>query len=692
MPTAPDAIVALTEHYRRNQDVYKTSLNETEVRVQFVDPFFEALGWDIHNRQHYAETYKDVVHEYSLRKGTHTEAPDYCFRVGGVRKFFIEAKRPGVNISTDSAPAFQLRSYAWTSKLPISLLTNFGQLAVYDCRKAPAASDKPTTARIDLFEFHEYVKRWDEIYARFSKDAVYKGSFDRYAESTRSKKGTAEVDQAFLAEIEAWRKEISSNIALRNASLSQRDLNFAVQRTIDRIIFLRICEDRGIEKYGQLRDLQQGEHVYKRLLAIYKHADEKYNSGLFHFSEEKGRAEEPDAITTALTIDDARLKSIVKRLYYPESPYQFSHFPVDILGQVYEQFLGKVIRLTAGHQVKIESKPELLKAHGVYYTPTYIVDYIVKHAVEPFVFDKTPRQVSKLRVIDPACGSGSFLLGAYEFLLNWHRDFYLIKGTASDRKQFLYQTESGEWHLTTAQKKRILLNNIYGLDIDSQAVEVTKLSLLLRVLEGENEQTIGSNLRLFHERALPDLGNNIKCGNALIGNDFYDYERLAFVTEQDKYRVNAFDWRSGFPSVFNMGGFDAVVGNPPYGYMVPPAEQSYFDSHYHHQDYQKDLYLLFMEKYEQLLRIDGRLGIIVSNTWLQSITYKSIRKHLANTYDWVRVLLLPQKVFKQATVDTHVVIFKRRDMASKTRSGHVSIDVRRGGVIVESHTLSVSQI
>ncbi|MDA8238820.1 MAG: hypothetical protein M0Z67_00450 [Nitrospiraceae bacterium] len=297
--------------------------------------------------------------------------------------------------------------------------------------------------------------------------------------------------------------------------------------------------------------------VYRRLFQIFRNADERYNSGLFHFENEKTRHESPDDLTPSLDIDDKTLKEIIRRLYYPESPYEFSVLPADILGQVYEQFLGKVIRLTAGHRAIVEEKPEVRKAGGVYYTPTYIVDYIVKNTVgkllNPDGYDApvipakagiqsetldprlheddkpiktmTPKEVSKIRILDPACGSGSFLLGAYQFLLDWHRDWYVNnvpQKWAAGKNPVVYQAQGGDWHLTTAEKKRILLNNIYGVDIDSQAVEVTKLSLLLKVLEGENNQTLERQLRFFHERALPDLGDNIKCGNSLIGPDFYE--------------------------------------------------------------------------------------------------------------------------------------------------------------------------
>ncbi|GAI74449.1 unnamed protein product, partial [marine sediment metagenome] len=324
---------------------------------------------------------KDVFHEDAVKVGGSTKAPDYSFRIGGTRKFFLEAKKPSIDIKGDPNPAYQLRRYAWSAKLPLSILTDFEEFAVYDCRIRPVQTDKPSTARVMYLTFKEYVDRWDELYGLFSKNAVLKGDFDRYVASTTRKRGTAEVDDAFLREIETWRDALARNIAIRNTDLSQREVNFAVGRTIDRIIFLRICEDRGTEEPNRLMALQNGTNVYRRLIDLYHRADEKYNSGLFHFRKERDRPLPPDELSLNLNVDDKVLKDIFKGLYYPDSPYEFSVLPADILGQVYEQFLGKVIRLTPGHHAKVEDKPEVKKAGGVYYTPTYIVDYIVKHTV-----------------------------------------------------------------------------------------------------------------------------------------------------------------------------------------------------------------------------------------------------------------------------------------------------------------------
>ncbi len=499
----PPEVPNLVERFERELDSYRSGkYNETQVRREFIDPMFKALGWDIDNEQGYAEAYKDVVHEDAIKVGTATKAPDYCFRVGGTRKFFLEAKKPSINVKQDVAPAFQLRRYAWSAKLPLSVLTDFEELAVYDCRAKPTKTDKASAGRILYLSYRDYASRWGEIAGIFSRDAVLKGSFDKFAESSKGKRGTTEVDAAFLADIEGWRASLARSLALRNPDLSQRELNFAVQQTIDRVIFLRICEDRGIEDYGQLREAIKGAGVYPRLLELFTRADHRYNSGLFHFQKERTRSEPPDLLTPSLAIDDRPLREIIAGLYYPDSPYEFSVLSADILGQVYEQFLGKVIRLTPGHRAVVEDKPEVKKAGGVYYTPTYIVDYIVKHTVGQLLEGKTPTQAAEIHILDPACGSGSFLIGAYQYLLDWHRNWYVADGPQKHRKQ-LYEHGAGDYRLATDERKRVLLNSIYGVDIDAQAVETTKLSLLLKVLEGETQETINAQLPSFTNGLFP---------------------------------------------------------------------------------------------------------------------------------------------------------------------------------------------
>jgi len=615
--------MALVERFEQHAESYRSGVyNEAQLRKEFVDPMFKTLGWDMDNLSGYAEAYKDVIHEDAIKIGGATKAPDYCFRIGGTRKFFLEAKKPSVDIKSDANPAFQLRRYAWSAKLPLSILTDFQEFAVYDCRVAPSLNDKAAVARVLYLNFTEYASRWEDISKIFSREAILKGSFDKFAESNKTKRGTAQVDDAFLYEIEKWRADLARNVASRNPKLSQRDLNFSVQRTIDRIVFLRICEDRRIEVYGRLQALLNGEHTYDRMRQLFRLADERYNSGLFHFQKEKNRVEPPDDLTPGLEIDDAILKKIIKRLYYPESPYEFSVLPADILGQVYEQFLGKVIRLTEGHQAKVEDKPEVKKAGGVYYTPTFIVEYIVKSTVGKLLENKTPTQAAKLRILDPACGSGSFLIGAYQYLLDWHRDWLVNhepKKRATGRAPVIYQASGGEWKLTTTERKRILLQNIFGVDIDAQAVETTKLSLLLKVLEGESEQSLATQLRFFHERALPDLGSNIKCGNSLIGPDFYDQMELRPLDEEERYRINVFDWDAEFPEIMKVGGFDAVIGNPPYIDVkeLPDLIKAELSRVYSSATRRFDLYVPFVEKGLSLLSNGGLMSFIIPSMFMR---------------------------------------------------------------------------
>jgi hypothetical protein len=645
--TTRQTVAALVERYARNRDRYRSSTyNEETCRAEFITPLFEALGWDVTNKAGDAEQYKDVIHEEGIKVGDFTKAPDYTFRVGGVRKFFVEAKKPFVDLKTDPAPAYQLRRYAWSAKLPLSILTDFEEIAVYDTRIRPNEGEKPSVARILYLTYEELLPRFDELWGVFSKEGVRKGSFDRYAEDTRGKRGTSEVDAEFLREIEGWRDEFARNIAIRNEDLSADDLNFAVQTSIDRIIFLRIAEGRGAEPYGSLLGLVNGADIYKRLVALYRRADARYNSGLFDFKA--------DRLTTNLAIDDKVLKPILQNLYYPQSPYEFSVLPVEILGNVYEQFLGKVIRLTKGHRAVVEEKPEVKKAGGVYYTPAYIVDYIVKQTVGELCDGKSPKQMEKVRILDPACGSGSFLLRAYQEMLDRHLAWYRDHQPEKHRKE-VFPGPGGDWRLTTAEKRRIVLNNIYGVDIDRQAVEVTKLSLLLKILEGENDETLGSH-SLYGERALPSLEGNIKCGNSLIAPQ--DLGELAPDADELR-RINPFSWKSEFPAAFKDGGFDVVIGNPPYIRIQTMQEWAPQEVELYKKLYQSastgnyDIYVVFVEKGLSLLNESGHLGFILPHKFFNAKYGAGLRGRIARGRHLSRVVHFgDNQVFAGATTYT----------------------------------------
>lgn len=673
---APDIIKQLVERFEQHHTAYRAGkYNETQLRREFLDPFFEALGWDVFNKLGYSEDHKHVIHEDSLEIEGVKKAPDYAFKVGRERKFFVEAKKPSVKIETNPEVAFQLRRYVWSAKLPLGILTDFEEFAVYECRSKPQVSDSVKTGRVMLFKYTDYIEKWDEIAAIFSHEAVMKGQFDQFANSTAKKKGTAEVDSAFLDEIEGWREALAKNVALRNRDKvrSEADLNYAVQMTIDRVIFLRICEDRGFESENQLQELAKRENIYEGLKSLFEKADRRYNSGLFHFKDETGRGR-ADTFTTSLEIDDKVLKDVIRDLYYP-SPYVFSQIPADILGQIYEQFLGKVIRLTAGGSAKVEEKPEVRKAGGVFYTPTFIVDYIVGNTLGKLLEGKTPEQAAKLRIVDPACGSGTFLLGAYQYLLDWHLDWYLnndpekwAKGknpalvSLPQLRSSIGAGQGGGWKLSVAKKKEILLNNLYGVDIDPQAVEVTKLSLLLKVIEDPGQLTF------LDERILPDLGRNIQCGNSLIGPDYWEGQLL--VSDEDRVRVNAFDWQAAFPGVFAQGGFDAVVGNPPYIRIQAMREWASEQVEYYAKKYKAaskgnyDIYVVFVEKALSLLNTKGRLGFILPHKFFNAKYGEPLRGIIAKGKHLSKVVHFgDQQVFKGATTYTCLMFLNKQASA-----------------------------
>ncbi|MDR1912582.1 MAG: N-6 DNA methylase [Helicobacteraceae bacterium] len=644
----------LTNLFTDNLQQYKSAAyDESNARTDFIDKFFEALDWDVRNEQGFSESYRDVIREDKITINGSQKAPDYCFRIGGVRKFFVEAKKPSINIKECIESAYQLRRYAYTAKLPLSILTDFEEFAVYDTRIKPDKNDKASVARIFYCTFREYEENFNFIYNTFSKNAILKGSFDKYIEENKNKRGTSEVDSELLNVIEGWRVDLAKNIALRNGDLSIYNLNTIVQKIIDRVIFLRIAEDKGIEDANTLKNAAAKQNVYESLNRIFISADAKYNSGLF--KTEKWIEE--------IKIDDKVLSNIVVNLYYPDCPYEFSVLPIEILGNIYEKFLGKTIyfrNVKGGHTAIVEDKPEARKAGGVYYTPQYIVDYITQNTIGVLIKDKTPTEIASLRFVDPACGSGSFLTGAYRYLLDFHIDYYTREKNikAAIKKEKIFEEKRGQYKLTIAEKQRILLNNIYGVDIDMQAVEVTKLSLYLKLLENEGKEAKGlfkfSDLTL-----LPNLENNIKCGNSLIGADFYAQGDLG-LTDEEQFKVNCFDWEKEFPAIFKAGGFDAVIGNPPYVFtreLMTEQEKEYYNKNYKNTQFKLNTYILFVEKSFTILSKHACFGFIIPNNWLTLEYNSDFRKFiLENVYN-IHITNCADKVFADANVDVALLIF-----------------------------------
>jgi type I restriction-modification system DNA methylase subunit len=667
-----EQLKTLVSNFSANIAEYKNiQYDESNTRTDFIDKFFTLLDWDVANNQAWAESYRDVIREDKVSIDGTLKAPDYSFRIGGARKFFVEAKKPSVNIKEAAEPALQVRRYAYTAGLPLSILTNFEEFAIYDTRIKPDKNDKASVARVDYFTFKEYEQKFDFLYNTFSKNAINKGSFDKYVIENKNKKGTSEVDTELLALVEEWRMELAKNIAKNNPNLSIYNLNTVVQKIIDRIIFLRIAEDRGIEDEKILLTVAMTLNIYEKLNLLFTKANVKYNSGLFAYEEWMEK----------IKIEDKVLSNIIVNLYYPECPYVFSILPIEILGSIYERFLGSTIhfRTVKGdtHTAIVEEKPEVKKAGGVYYTPQYIVDYIVKNTVGEKIKNKKPEDIAVIKICDPACGSGSFLVGAYQYLLNYHLDYYTqennIKSSLKNKK--IFEAGHNTHKLTIDEKQRILTNNIFGVDIDNQAVEVTKLSLYLKLLENESKESSEQLFKYSDMALLPSLEDNIKCGNSLIGNDFYSQGQLD-LSDDDRIKVNCFDWeKDGFPEIFKNGGFDVVIGNPPYRTLQLGKKQEsqdecyldYYQSHYTASfEYKINLFGLFIEKIiSAIINDNGYFSFIVPNSLCNTLSFKPIRKFMLDKGSFYIIMDLRYKVFEDAEIGGNAIFLYTKTKEQK---------------------------
>ncbi len=661
----------LVDQFRYNlKDYTSWNFNETNTRQQFIDKFFELLGRDVNNHFWRSEQYKEVVLEDKLKIWGQAKAPDYSFRLGGRRIFFVEAKKPSVNIKDEIEPAYQIRRYSWTAKLPIGILTDFQELAIYDTRIKPDIKDKAGFARIAYFTFEEFEENREWIYNTLSKEAVEKWALDKYVQEGK-KKGTQSVDVDFLNMIDDRRDALAKNIYLRYESAKQWNwdldrLNNIVGDIVDKIIFLRIAEDKKIENLWNLENIANGKEIWKSLISYFEKSDKKYNSWLFDNTE----------IFKKFELDDKILKKILLSLYYPACPYEFSVLGVDILGNIYEKFLGKTL-VKEWRTIKTEFKPDVKKAWGVFYTPQYIVDYIVKNTVGELLKWKTPKQALEINIVDPACGSGAFLIWAYDYILNRFLEQHtssdeIIKKSVKEGK--IYQFKNW-YHLSFAYKKEILKNMIYGVDIDRQAVAVSRLSLLLKLLEWETAETANQLFSTIDAALLPKLNNNIKCGNSLVDSSIYI--NLESPDEATIKKINAFDWEKEFAEVFEKWGFDAIIGNPPYvdiKWMDKFLVEFYFKK-YKTCSNRINLYAVFVEKALFMLGKNWKFSFIIPSSVITQPSYKELRKHILENMFLCDLVKLPDNVFEWVNCETCIVWVQTTTKSKKTSIKLYSSDI-----------------
>ena len=606
--------------------------SEETVRM-WINEFLLLFGWDVKNtHQVLQERILDKSSRNRLREIDSTNIkPDYTLVSGNLRLAFVDAKSLDVDIENDSKVAFQIRSYGWSAGTLFSFVTNFESIAIYDCTIKPSINDNASIARLYFFKIDDYVDNISTLSTYLSKQSV-----QQYPLVKLSCPGIA-LDREFANYLRDFRVRLVEDILSHRQGYSLETLSIWSQIIIDRIIFIRVCEARGLEREGLLKEYQKNGFWQNFKRSAYVDFYQHYDGPIF------------DRILpiNALNISDAIFDDLLSALYYP-SPYRFDVIPINVLSSIYELFLGYKLEIYEGHVVSV-LKESLKKQNGVVVTPLHIVRKVLdctfnKNHISRLSFE----ELLRLKILDPACGSGIFIVEVLSLL-----ESYAIQSLREDDERIIQIGE--EKSLNLLARKQIATSCLYGVDIDQEAVEVTKLSIALRLIDGYTPDVF-EKAGLLGSQILSGIGENIKCGNSLVSSDILDmYPSLRDCVDELK-ETNIFDWSDAFPAVFAQGGFDFVIGNPPYvevkNYNVGlPTMASYIKNHYPSSKNGKiDLAIPFIEQGLSLLNERGRLGYIVQKRFFKTDYGKKIREIIANEqilnniYDYLETDLFPDRI------------------------------------------------
>ena len=627
---AKNNLKELINRFKVNYEFYNNSkYNESECRLEFIDEFLKDFGWDVQNSNGKSPNLKEVVVEsYEQELGK----PDYTMTFNGISTFFVEAKKPAVNILDNSDCSFQTRRYGWSAKHRISILTNFKELLIYDCSDMPKSNDPTSKNLIAKYNYLEYFDKYDEIYELISKEIVYNGKFEEKFKSFSAIGQT--IDEMFLKQINDWRVQLGQELFnIKGGNIE--DINIEIQEFINEIVFLRICEDRNLPLYKTLqKSISIDSMLQKELEKIIEIADKRYNSGIF---KERNIINE---------LDKNILKNIITDLYYPNSPYDFTVISSNILGEIYEVFISETL-IVKNNEVILQAKKENLN-RAIVTTPYDVVKFMVSKSLEKFTNKKSPEEIKKLRIADIACGSGIFLTEVLDYLINYCQDWY----EKNKKYDNLEETYTNTYKLTYKEKKEILTNCLYGVDIDYQAVEVAKFSLLLKVLENETEETV-----INEKPVLPSLDSNIVNGNSLI-----DLEMIEDATTDELINIRPFS----FNDINGGNKFDLIIGNPPYVKtedmikLQDKKEVQAYKSKYYVAYKQFDKYFLFIQRAVDLVKDDGTVCYIVPNKFINNVAGEKIRELISeNKYLKMFIDFNYQQVFKDKTIYSSIILLNK---------------------------------
>lgn len=727
-------IRTLVEDFRAQEKMLE-SAPEAQIEQNFIRPLFRYLNWNTENEGLSPAHYEFKV-QVTNRKGLR---PDYILNVDGRDVLVMDAKQVRYQMH-DPRWLYQVYSYAYSTqnskpaeKMDFAILTDFQEFIVLDCTLFAAKPEAVNNFRVIDWRYTDYVERFDELWELFERGHVREhsrrgevsrpksvdtpsgegeprpyGLWSMYLSPQKVKSNRISPDKAFLAEMDdektGWRVLLAKDMKRRNPAADGELITAAVQLLIDRLIFIKALSDREVDRdylseiKARVTEAGLGADDagwFTSCKTIFDELNNFYNGSIF--------APRPELEN--VSVSNKVVQSVITDLQPENSPYNFAALPVEILGTIYERFLGRVVRTTE-KQVKIEEKPEVRKAGGVYYTPQYIVDYIVMNTLgeklgmmndEVGMKNLTPAEVSKIKILDPSCGSGSFLLGAYDYLIQWHKEYFARAGKEKRDRESFYLDESGQVRLTAKLKREILKNNLFGVDIDPQAVEVTRFSLSLKALEDLREGELTEERTLFHQTVLPDLSGNIKCGNSLIGNDYFEGQMFTDMAEMK--RVNAFDWKAEFKDIMDNGGFDCVIGNPPYIRIQTLKEWAPLEVEIYKELYQSakagnyDIYVVFVEKALNLLSGRGRMGYILPHKFFNSQYGAGLRGLIANGRHLGRVIHFgDQQVFDGATTYTCLLFLDKTGNDDFEMVKVQDLDAWREQFIQTSEVLKTSEV
>lgn len=661
---------ALIDRFGANLGFYKdakNAYNEHSCRIEYIDPFLKLLGWDVANKKGLAPQYREVIAEnYSTR----TDRPDYTITLRGVAKFFVEAKKPAVDITRDPDPAFQTRKYGWNAKHKLAVLTNFEYLAIYDTCHIARKEDGCAVARYRLYHYTEYVDKFEEICNLISRDVVYSGEFDAYLEEHFPPSGgqPQQVDTLFLAQINDWRVALSNELYAKGGRYQSLEvLNDVVQEFINQIVFLRICEDKRLPLYHNLKDtITDSAQLQSKLEELFRTADRRYNSGMFS----------GDDIIFDLSCEV--ITNMIEGLYYPQSPYLFNIIEPNLLGKIYEMFLTEQLVLLDDNTIGLGQKKNC-QNRSVVTTPTEIVKYMVDKTLSKVCAGKTPTEILSVKVADIACGSGIFLEEAFAYLQNYCVQWYVNAG------QIDHLVEIGVdlYKLPLEEKKAILCSCVFGIDIDIHAVEVAKFSLLIKLIEDETAPSVAEVTPI-----LPDLSTNIHFGNSLVSQA--ELNGISGASSQ-LMDIVPFDW----VEINDGNKFDAIIGNPPYvntegmHALLPSAEVEVYKKKYKTSHKQFDKYFIFIEQAVNKIKDNGFVCYIVPNKFFKIGAGEKLRNLIAKEHLLVSLDDFGDaQLFEDKTIYSSIVLLSKEKQSNFVYSSVDSANKLWAGEEVSSIELS----